>query len=72
MTDGFGVVTAVRRTACCGAKWRAFQAEGLLDLVVDDVRVPVDAVGVDGLRDADAVPRAGGDLSGRAAGIKPQ
>jgi hypothetical protein len=36
----------------------------LLDLVVDDIRVPVNAVGVDGLQDADAVPRAGGDLSG--------
>jgi len=34
----------------------------VLDLLANDVGVTVDAVGVDGVQDADAVPGAGGDL----------
>lgn len=45
---------------------------GVLDLLVDNVVVAVDAVGVNGLQDVDAVPGAGGDLGRRVAGVQPQ
>jgi len=41
-------------------------------LLVEDVVVAVDAVGVDGEQDRDAVPGAGSDLAGVAADVQPQ
>ena len=46
--------------------------EGVLDLLTGDVFVAVEAAGVDGVQDGDAVPGAGGNLGGRAGGGQPQ
>jgi hypothetical protein len=41
-------------------------------VLVEGVVVAVDAVGVDGEQDVDAVPGAGGDLGGFTPGVQPQ
>ena len=46
--------------------------EDVVDLLVEEVVVAVDAVAVDGEQDRDAVPGPGGDLGGVSSGIQPQ
>jgi hypothetical protein len=60
-------------TVPCSA-WRGARgcrggAGGVIDLLVEDVVVAVDAVGLDGEQDRDAVPGAGSDLGGVAVGV---
>jgi len=43
----------------------------VVDLLVEEV-VAVDAVGVDGEQDGDAVPSPGGDLGGVSTGLQPE
>jgi hypothetical protein len=72
MADGMGAGLAVRGTAGCRV-WRlVLCVEGMLDLAVGDLFLAIDAVGVGGEQDGDAVPGAGGDLGGRGAGVEPQ
>jgi hypothetical protein len=47
-------------------------AEGVSDLLVEELVVAVDAVGVGGEQDVGAVAGAGGDLGGFAARVQPQ
>ena len=56
------------------SEWRGARgcrggAEGVIDLLIEDVVMAVDAVGVDGEQDRDAVPGAGSDLGRVAAGV---
>src|SRR5215831_20339529 len=71
IADRFWVVAAVRRTACCHQRRPVLLAEGMLDLLAHHVLLAVEAVGIDGVQDADAGPGAGGDLGGRAGGVEP-
>jgi hypothetical protein len=54
------------RTRSCGG------LEYLVDLLVEDVVAAVDAVGVDGELDRDAVAGSGGDLGGVSSCVQPQ
>ncbi len=45
--------------------------EDAADLLVEEVVVAVDAVGVDGEQDRDAVPGPGGDLGRVSSGVQP-
>jgi hypothetical protein len=51
---------------------RVLLVEGVLDLLAHGVLLAVEAVGVGGVQDGDAVPGAGGDLGGCAGGGQPQ
>jgi hypothetical protein len=53
-------------------RWYEACAEGVSDLLVEVLVVAVDAVGVGGEQDVDAVAGAGGDLGGFAAGVEPE
>jgi hypothetical protein len=46
--------------------------EDLVDLLVEEVVLAVDAVAVHGEQDRDAVPGPGGDLGGVPSGVQPQ
>src|ERR1019366_5113683 len=75
-TDSIRARPAVRRTACCHGWCRmpgaATRAEGFLDPLAGDVLLAVDAMHVDGLQDADAVPGPCGDFAGRGARVQPE
>jgi len=43
----------------------------VVDLLVEEVVLAVDAVAVDREQDGDAVPGAGGDLGGVSSGVQP-
>ena len=47
-------------------------SEDAADVLVEQVVVAVDAVGVDGEQDRDAVPGPGGDLGRVSSGVQPQ
>src|SRR5215475_4378317 len=71
MADGVGVAAAVRRTACFMAVCVVRGVQGAFDLVVGDVVLVVNAVGVDGEQGGDGVPGPAGDLGGWRAGVEP-
>jgi hypothetical protein len=50
----------------------ATRAESFLDPLAGDVLLAVDAMHVDGLQDADAVPSSCGDFAGRGARAQPE
>src|ERR1700720_2515770 len=50
----------------------ATRAESFLDPLAGDVLLAVDAMHVDGLQDADAVPSPCGDYAGRGARAQPE
>src|SRR5262249_43449467 len=58
-----------RLVRMCGA---GACVEGVFDPLADDVVLAVDAVQVDLVKDAGAVPGSRGDLGGLAGGIQPQ
>ena len=48
------------------------RSEDAANLLVEQVVVAVDAMGVDGEQDRDAVPGPGGDLGRVSSGVQPQ
>jgi hypothetical protein len=52
--------------------WLAGGLERDGDVLVDELVAAVDAVGVDGEHDVEAVPGAGGDLGRFPSGVQPQ
>ena len=68
IADSVRAVPAVRGTACCQVMRCAPGAESVLDLLVGDLFLAVDAVGVDGQGRGDYLPGPGADVQPQGQG----